>query len=100
MLKTKTITTSKGEFVVVDMEHNSWFQNTPIPEGYTTEEFIKLSKATGEDAANIVDNGIFKGFYTFDGWGESEDPRLTLNCLLKSKGIDINNGNWYLFKKI
>ena len=87
----KGLKTSKGEFVVVDMEHNSWFQNTPLPKGYTTEGFIKLSEATEDDAKLIVITHESESINTH---------LMKLHFILKSKGIDINNGNWYLFKKI
>lgn len=110
--------TSKGEFVVKDMpvEFNP-------QEGYTFEiknrnkEVIyshtlicKLSQATEDDAKLIVDEYLYNTNSDEGDCEVYEDYKTgdicftsalnSLQSLLKSKGIDINNGNWYLFKKI
>lgn len=100
--------TEKGKFVVVDMSHNAYFQNTPLPDGYTTEKFIKLTEATEENAKGVVDEDNDYGVTLYQNYATTSmayyDEQLTaldsLHSLLTSKGIDINNGNWYLFKKI
>ena len=128
-MKTHEIKTEKGEFVAVDLpieeiftqdkiinafiESNNYIQNLL---GNTVEYKLicKLSEATEEDAKGVVDehNHYFNDGtidYSFRDYrvvSEFDEPsRLpyalkSLHSLLRSKGIDINNGNWYLFKKI
>src|SRR5690606_32239073 len=68
--------TSKGKFVVEEASDKNLGR-------------VLLKHITEEQASDIVDT-FFGTFYTFDGWGASEDAKLTLECLIKSKG-------WYLF---
>ncbi len=108
----KTITTSKGEFVVVDYNYNTHRQDLysldiDILErvGYINNITEEYAKGVVDEPLNIfnptnpycVDDIVYKN-YTGDAyyWSALE----SLYSLLKSKGIEVNNGNWYLFKKI
>ena len=112
-MKIHEFKTEKGEFVVVDL-------NTREERGIECNPMLKpickLSQATDDDAKLIVDSqmsGTVLGklvtdldnhrieIYTHDGRDIKFISSVKcLHSLLKSKGIDINNGNWYLFKKI
>lgn len=104
-LTMKTITTSKGEFVVVDV---SSIGAIPYIKLLAKNKLIcKLSEATYDDAKLIVDEpeyipcyNCLSGCPVCSGYGYSISWINELHSLLKSKGIDINNGNWYLFKKV
>lgn len=85
------ITTSKGKFVVVDV---STIGAIPYVKLLVNNKLIcEISEATEEDAKIVVDMYNIGNFNIL-----SYKP--SLEYLLTSKGIDINNGNWYLFKKI
>lgn len=128
-MKTHEITTSKGEFLTLLLEEgvvnlriaelgNVVFDNPGKDEyGYDLSEvplgcrpICKLSEATEEDAKLVVDKYLFNT-NSEDGDCEVYEDYTTgdicftsaldsLYSLLKSKGIDINSSNWYLFKKI
>lgn len=84
--------TEKGEFVVVELlESPPTIYHTLY--GKKLELICKLSEATEENAKLIVDE-LRSEEYKYTDMVEQ------LHSLLTSKGIDINNGNWYLFKKI
>lgn len=106
----KEIKTSKGEFVVVDATTLDKVSGQALVDEYG--DYIILSEATEEDASKVVDTkdvnlssldcdyaDILYRDYTCNkiGFKSAID---SLNSLLKSKGIDVNNGNWYLFKKV
>lgn len=114
----KTITTSKGEFVVVELPHGhivykfdgKYYDLESGKEICESKHFnliCKLSEATDDDASNIIET-LWNGYknYELDG-NVGNYSRLvfksaidSLHSLLKSKGIDVNNGNWYLFEKL
>ena len=72
--------TSKGEFLLMDMKHNSYFQNTELPKGYTTVNFIKLSQITEEQASEVVGLPISNiAIYN----------KLSLHEPLESKGVHL-----------
>lgn len=145
-MKKHEITTSKGEFVVVDgMGDFAYkgvycptcdedmpmdgavhcyvcgsstaygeFHDDDIPfddDGYEKDRRIvwrricKLSEATDEDAKCVVDENERGYFYYVkhidnDGSNTTTSSLESLHSLLTSKGIDINNGNLYLFEKV
>lgn len=94
-METHEIKTEKGEFVVVDRKDDLPIL-TFISNMYDLglrKYICKLSEATEEDAKGVVDMYNIGNFNIL-----SYKP--SLEYLLTSKGIDINNGNWYLFKKV
>lgn len=102
----KTITTSKGEFVVMDGVGEDFAMDLTYMI-LNDEWFVKLSEATEEDAKFIVDEpeyipcyNCLNGCPVCGGYGYSISWTNELYSLLKSKGVDVDNGNWYLFKKI
>lgn len=103
-MKTHEIITSKGEFVVVDSTTLDKVSGQALVDEYG--DYIILSEATEEDVIKVVDE--HKCFVTdtlaYQDYKSESDlyrsAKLSLHSLLKSKGIDVNNGNWYLFKKI
>lgn len=105
-MKKHEITTSKGEFVVVDYNILPKIDKMLID---GDSRFIKLSEATEEDAKGVVDEHEYpwlEGEYCYPdyevygktGFKAFDTAIDSLRSLLTSKGIDINSGNWYLFK--
>lgn len=125
-MKTHEIKTEKGEFVVVDVPHECHVSDISIGNGlndvaigYPDGTFkpigimpcrliCKLSEATEEDAKGMVDefefgtkpNPHLRFCHYIEDRCNLASPLDSLHSLLTSKGIDINNGNWYLFKKV
>lgn len=109
-MKTHEITTSKGEFVVMDYNYNTHRQDLYSLDIDIIERVGYINNITEEQASDIVDEYLYN---TNSEEGDCEvyedyttgdicftSPLESLHSLLKSKGIDLNNGNWYLFKKI
>lgn len=107
-MKTHETTTSKGEFVVDEIGTRELamckFFNNPkmFRHGIHLQPMFLLSEATEEDASKVVDISfntprMYKDYINNMPGFTAVD---SLHSLLKSKGIDINNGNWYLFKKV
>lgn len=113
-MKTHEIKTEKGEFVVKEYSQD---RGKTIAQALLDKfcgrmdgyEFIcKLSEATEEDAKGMVDefefgtkpNPHLRFFHYIEDRCNLASPLDSLHSLLNSKGIDINNGNWYLFKKV
>ena len=102
-MKTHELKTEKGEFFVVDVSTNGVI---PYIKLLVNNKLIcKLSEITEKDAKGVV--GESKCFVTskvgyIDYMSDDiyKSPLISLHSLLTSKGIDINNGNWYLFEKI
>lgn len=104
--------TSKGSFVAdeVDSSENAmymFFENPKIfKNGIYLKPMFLISDVTEEDAKLVVDSfelygGVNVGYKNYTEDEPVLDTTLeSLHSLLKSKGIDINTGNWYLFKKI
>lgn len=106
------ITTSKGEFLVVELlESPPTIYHTLY--GAKLGLICKLSESTEEDAIKVVcehkvsitiyyhNYGKYNALDFRDIIDNSFDTAIeSLHSLLTSKGIDINNGNLYLFKKI
>lgn len=83
-MKTLEFETNKGKFVLVD--------NPILPMSLSvTSKYIKLSEITEEQASEVIGYEISK---------VAKYNKLQLHSLIESNGIDINIGNWYLFKKI
>ena len=82
-MKLTEFKTEKGEFVVMELTTR---EERGIECNPMLKLICKLSEATEGD---LYVNG-FRGENLVD----------SLHSLLTSKGIDINNGNWYLFKKV
>ena len=105
-MKTHEITTSKGDFVVVDVSTIGAIPYVKLL--FNNKLICEISEATEEDAKLIVDEDNEYGVTMYRNYATTSmayyDEQLTaidsLHSLLKSKGIDINNGNWYLFKKV
>lgn len=109
-MKTHEITTSKCEFVVVERKDDlpilTFISN--MHDLGLRKYICKLSQSTEEDAKLIVDEDNDYGVTLYQNYATTSmryfDEQITaiesLHSLLKSKGIEINNGNWYLFKKI
>ena len=105
-----TITTSKGEFVVDEVDSSDiaiymFFENPrTYRKGILLEPIFLISDVTEEDAKLVVDNYSDSKYKNYSEKQQDypyfENPKYSLYSLLESKGIDINNGNWYLFKKI
>lgn len=114
------IKTEKGEFVVKEYSQD---RGKSIAQAlldkfcgrmYGYEFICKLSEATEEDAREVVEERQLElwqktqGFYKYYDYMSRNDRGISclesaiesLHSLLTSKGIDINNGNLYLFKKI
>lgn len=90
-MKTHEITTSKGEFLLVD-------DDGKFPRDFPHDFYHKIgyvNNLSEEDA-----KGVLGSFNTSRYGNYLPTWKLRLEALLKSKGIDINNGNWYLFEKI
>lgn len=100
--------TSKGEFIAVEIPNECHISQISVgggdidtaigypdgkynPLGINYCLICKISEATEEDAREVVIAHVSKYVNTH---------LLELHSILKSKGIDINKGNWYLFKKI
>lgn len=84
--------TIKGEFIAVEIPDNQRYDLSRMAVKNDFYKLVcKLSEATEEDASEVVIAIVSKSINTH---------LLELHSLLKSKGIDINKGNWYLFKKI
>lgn len=102
-MKTHEITTSKGEFVVASLTTR---EERGVDCNPMLNLICKLSEATEEDAKLVVDNPLYSHCSDCDECLITECKKHTnpyldrLHSLLTSKGIDINNGNWYLFKKV
>lgn len=80
--------TIKGDFLAMDIQ-NEYSDLYDITHEYG---FISsVENISEEDASQVVVARVSKSINTH---------LLELHSLLKSKGIDINKGNWYLFKKI
>lgn len=118
----KEIITSKGAFVVDEVDSSEaatymFFESPKIfKNGIYLKPMFLISDVTEKDAIKVVDGITFEdkefGSYTkyrnYTAKTISPHGKLfgpisatdSLHSLLKSKGIDINNGNWYLFKKV
>lgn len=115
-MKQIELITKKGEFAVVDYLDNV---KQPIAYNYLKVNgnwgnyklICKLSEVTEFDAKCIVNSlysdtfllntGGLHNIYGFELACFRYDTALEcLEALLTSKGIDINNGNRYLFKKV
>ena len=93
--------TEKGEFVLVDV---STIGAIPYVKLLVNNKLIcEISEATEEDARNLL-KFIGAPWYGYKDYTNTHNWFHTaldsLHSLLTSKGIDINNGNWYLFKKV
>jgi len=106
-------TTEKGEFVVdeVDNSELAMYKFFDKPKtfryGIHLQPMFLLSEATEEDAKGVVYKseafGLYRNYNKKVEFGvkiEFNTAIESLHSLLTSKGIDIKNGNWYLFKKV
>lgn len=106
-MKTHEITTIKGDFIAVEIPDSQRYNLSRMAIKNDFYRLVcKLSEMTEEDASKVVDeykwSKSFKAYYNYVG-RQTFDTFTALNSfdtLLKSKGIDVNKGNWYLFKKI
>jgi len=88
----KTITTIKGDFIAVEISDSQRYDLSRMAVGNDFYRLVcKLSEATEEDASEVVIAPVSKSINTH---------LLELYSVLRSKGVDINKGDWYLFKKL
>lgn len=111
-IKKIELTTSKGDFVVVDYNYNTHRQDLYSLDIDILQRVGYINNITEVDAKLIVDEPerFFNPtnpycvddivFTNYSGGGKLWSALSSLHSLLTSKGIDINNGNWYLFKKL
>lgn len=119
-MKTHEFKTEKGEFVVDELDATDigmykFFDNPKtFRNGIHLQPLFLLSECTEEKAKGVVDetvwnfeNGSETHYRNYETESELDFTHIflptaleSLHSLLTSKGIDINNGNWYLFKKV
>lgn len=106
-MKQIKITTSKGEFILLDVDYNAMtfirILDTATAclgseELFDYKKSFKLSEITELEASEIVDSNITGRFLSYDSLYENyRNSVKSLHSLLKSKGITELN-NKYIFK--
>lgn len=105
--------TSKGDFIAVEIPDSQRYNLSRMAVRNDFYRLVcKLSEATEDYSEGIVDEPerLFNPtnpycaddilYPNYLGEERFWFATQSLNSLLKSKGIDVNNGNLYLFKKI